>query len=51
MKGPKWQQEVTAVSDELQAGSLALVNTVQLQLPFSGAGRTLLVLKILVKST
>ena len=49
MKGPKWQQELTAVSDEMQAGSLELVRTVQLQLPFSGAQRTLLVLKILVK--
>jgi 16S rRNA (guanine527-N7)-methyltransferase len=51
MKGPKWRQELTAVADELQAGSFALVSTVQLQLPFSGAGRALLVLKILVKST
>jgi 16S rRNA (guanine527-N7)-methyltransferase len=50
MKGPKWQQELTAVADELQTGSLELVGTVQLQLPFSGAGRTLLILKFLEKS-
>jgi 16S rRNA (guanine527-N7)-methyltransferase len=49
MKGPKWQQELASVADELQAGSLELVRQVQLQLPFSGAERVLLVLKILAK--
>jgi 16S rRNA (guanine527-N7)-methyltransferase len=49
MKGPKWQQELTVVADQLQEGSLGLVKTVQLQLPFSGAERVLLVLKILAK--
>jgi 16S rRNA (guanine527-N7)-methyltransferase len=50
MKGPRWQQELTAVADELRTGSLELVRTVQLQLPFSGAGRTLLILKFLEQS-
>jgi 16S rRNA (guanine527-N7)-methyltransferase len=49
MKGPKWQQELELVADELRAGSVELVKTVQLQLPFSGAGRVLLILKILAK--
>jgi 16S rRNA (guanine527-N7)-methyltransferase len=49
MKGPRWQQELMAVTGDLQAGSLDLVRTVELQLPFSGAKRTLLALKILVK--
>ncbi len=50
MKGPKWQQELALVADEMQAGSLELVRTVELQLPFSGAGRCLVVLKVLAKS-
>jgi 16S rRNA (guanine527-N7)-methyltransferase len=50
MKGPKWQEELTAVAGEIQAGSLDLVRTVQMQLPFSGAQRTLLALKVLVKA-
>ena len=51
MKGPKWQQELAAVADELQAEGLKLVRAVELQLPFSGAGRCMVVLKILAKST
>ena len=50
MKGPKWQQELEVVADEVQTGALTLARTVELQLPFSGAGRCLLVLKILAKS-
>jgi 16S rRNA (guanine527-N7)-methyltransferase len=50
MKGPKWQQELAAASDETQAGHLEIIKTVQLRLPFSGAERCLLVLKILAKS-
>ena len=50
MKGPKWRQELAMIADDLQAESLKIVRTVELQLPFSGAGRCLLVLKILAKS-
>ena len=49
MKGPRWQQELAAAADALQAGSLALVRTELLRLPFSGAERALLVLKDLAK--
>lgn len=49
MKGPKWQQELSVIADKIQAGSVGLVKTVQLKLPFSGAERCLLVLKILAK--
>jgi 16S rRNA (guanine527-N7)-methyltransferase len=50
MKGSKWQQELAEVADELRTGRVQLVRTVELQLPFSGAERCLLVLKILAKS-
>ena len=50
MKGPKWQQELAEAADELQTGKVQLVRTVELQLPFSGAERCLLVLKIVAKS-
>jgi 16S rRNA (guanine527-N7)-methyltransferase len=49
MKGPKWQQELAVIADEIQAGAVGLVKTVQLRLPFFGAERCLLVLKILAK--
>jgi len=49
MKGPRWQQELATVADDLQDGVLELVRTVELRLPFSGAERALVVLKVLAK--
>ena len=43
-------KNVLFIADEVQTGALTLARTVELQLPFSGAGRCLLVLKILAKS-
>lgn len=50
MKGPKWQEELEAAADRIEAESLNLISAQQIVLPFSGAGRCLLVLKILAKS-
>jgi 16S rRNA (guanine527-N7)-methyltransferase len=50
MKGPKWRQELEAAAETIQAQNLLLVRTLQFELPFSGAQRSLLVLKILAKS-
>ncbi len=50
MKGPKWQEELDAAADRMEVERLDLVRTQQIALPFSGAGRCLLVLKILAKS-
>jgi len=51
MKGPKWQQELALVAEDIQTGALELIRTLEFQLPFSGAERCLMVLKILAKQT
>jgi 16S rRNA (guanine527-N7)-methyltransferase len=50
MKGPKWRQELEQASGVIRDLGLRVDRTTQLELPFSGAHRTLLVLKILAKS-
>ncbi len=50
MKGPKWRQEMDIPAAGIRSGNLQLVRTLDLILPFSGARRTLVVLKILAKS-
>ena len=51
MKGPKWQQELADAQATGRIGEFEVVRTRSLTLPFSGAERALVTLKVLVKST